>query len=343
MMHWRRFAARPLSLAIFALALLAGCGGDGDDADGDGPPPPVDVDFRAEMRDLVEDLAAHARATAAGFVVVTQNGQPLITADGRADGTLVADYLAAFDGVGQEGVYYGYDADNVPTDPADRDELLAYLDRLVVAGKQVLATSYCWDHDKIDDALTRSRVRGYLAFAAPARARNVIPDYPAAPHRVHDGDVDALAQARNYLYLSDPGLFASVDDYLAALAATDFDVLVLDAFFGGTILAPAQLAGLGTKQNGGRRLVLAYLPVADAESDRYYWQDAWNDDPPDWLESSDAAWPANTRVRYWEPGWRAILLGSADAYLDRILAAGFDGAYLDGVDTFEYFEERYGN
>jgi cysteinyl-tRNA synthetase len=35
-----------------------------------------------------------------------------------------------------------------------------------------------------------------------------------------------------------------------------------------------------------------------------------------------------------------VLFGSDDAYLDRILAAGFDGAYLDIIDAFEYFEEN---
>ena len=33
-------------------------------------------------------------------------------------------------------------------------------------------------------------------------------------------------------------------------------------------------------------------------------------------------------------------MGSPDAYLDRILAAGFDGVYLDIIDAFEYFEAK---
>ncbi|MCX5769013.1 MAG: hypothetical protein NTZ09_01885 [Candidatus Hydrogenedentes bacterium] len=34
------------------------------------------------------------------------------------------------------------------------------------------------------------------------------------------------------------------------------------------------------------------------------------------------------------------ILGGPDAYLDRIITAGFDGVYLDIIDAFEYFEEK---
>jgi cysteinyl-tRNA synthetase len=47
------------------------------------------------------------------------------------------------------------------------------------------------------------------------------------------------------------------------------------------------------------------------------------------------------KVRYWEAGWRAVLLGGDPAigagYLDRIVDQGFDGIYLDIVDAFEFF------
>jgi len=46
-------------------------------------------------------------------------------------------------------------------------------------------------------------------------------------------------------------------------------------------------------------------------------------------------WPGNFKVRYWEEGWREVVYG----YLGRVMEAGFDGAYLDVVDAFEYFEE----
>jgi len=45
-------------------------------------------------------------------------------------------------------------------------------------------------------------------------------------------------------------------------------------------------------------------------------------------------------VRYWDPRWQAVIYGSASAHLDRILAAGFDGVYLDIIDAYQYYENK---
>ena len=37
------------------------------------------------------------------------------------------------------------------------------------------------------------------------------------------------------------------------------------------------------------------------------------------------------RREFWDPEWQAIIFD----YVDRIVAAGFDGVYLDKVDEFE--------
>ena len=41
-------------------------------------------------------------------------------------------------------------------------------------------------------------------------------------------------------------------------------------------------------------------------------------------------------MRFWDPAWQEIIF----AYTDRILAAGFDGVYLDKVDEFEEMGHR---
>jgi cysteinyl-tRNA synthetase len=39
-------------------------------------------------------------------------------------------------------------------------------------------------------------------------------------------------------------------------------------------------------------------------------------------------------VRFWYPGWQDIIVYNEDSYLSRIIAAGFDGVYLDRVDAY---------
>ena len=45
-------------------------------------------------------------------------------------------------------------------------------------------------------------------------------------------------------------------------------------------------------------------------------------------------WVGNFAVQYWGPEWQHILFGTPESYLERILARGFDGVYLDRVDAF---------
>ena len=54
-------------------------------------------------------------------------------------------------------------------------------------------------------------------------------------------------------------------------------------------------------------------------------------------------WEGNYKVRYWTRAWQDLLYGSADGYLDKIIAAGFDGAFLDVIDAYDYFYEKEGH
>ena len=92
------------------------------------------------------------------------------------------------------------------------------------------------------------------------------------------------------------------------------------------------------KANGGKRLVICYMSIGEAEDYRYYWQSEWKRDKPAWLARENPEWRGNYKVRYWDPAWQEIICGAGDSYLNRILAAGFDGVYLDIIDAFEYFE-----
>ena len=55
---------------------------------------------------------------------------------------------------------------------------------------------------------------------------------------------------------------------------------------------------------------------------------------PVWLGAENPEWRGNFVVRYWHPDWKAIMFGARDAALDRIIAAGFDGVYLDRADAY---------
>jgi cysteinyl-tRNA synthetase, unknown class len=125
---------------------------------------------------------------------------------------------------------------------------------------------------------------------------------------------------------------------IASLAQRDADMLVTDyAREGGKIpLTADEVAKLKTKPNGQRRIVISYLSIGEAEEFRFYWNETWKTQKPAWLERENCAWPKAWMVRFWEAGWRDLIVSGPDAYLKRIIAAGFDGVYLDRVDMWEH-------
>lgn len=88
------------------------------------------------------------------------------------------------------------------------------------------------------------------------------------------------------------------------------------------------------RAEGCDRIVLSYLSIGEAENYRYYWRPEWIDNSPDWLFPENQEWGGNFPVKFWRPEWQRIIFGSPSAYLDKIIAAGFDGVYLDRIDVY---------
>jgi cysteinyl-tRNA synthetase len=126
-----------------------------------------------------------------------------------------------------------------------------------------------------------------------------------------------------------------------ALAASPYDMVVIDYSRDGKpagALTPDEVDKIRAKPDGQRRIVLAYLSIGEAQTYRHYWKWYWGWVfgvlSPRWLGSENPEWPGNYGVRYWHEGWQSIIFGGENSYLERIVKAGFDGVYLDGVDEY---------
>lgn len=313
--------------------LFAAC--DVHNATEDGPQGPRN--YRQDMRNFVVSIRNYAAAMDPGFIVIPQNGQELITTDSTAGGALAQPYVSLISGQAREDLYYGYTADNVATPAADRDYMLGYLDRCEANAVQVLVIDYCSTHSFMDNSYAQSFSHGFISFAADHRDLDNVPNYPAAPYNVSADNITTLGQARNFLYLINPN-FADKQTFLNTVAATNHDAVVVDLFFWEDQLTQADVNSLRQKANGGTRLVICYMSIGEAENYRYYWQPSWATNPPSWLGTENPDWPGNFKVEYWQPEWQAIMTGNDSSYTHRIVAAGFDGVYLDLVDAFDYFE-----
>ena len=296
--------------------------------------------YRQDMRDFVQGISAYAKGIKPSFIVIPQNGHELLTENGEETGRLAVRYLDAIDGVGREDLFYGYDEDDVATPLLELEHMVSFMDIAEKSGVEVLVTDYCSTHSLVDRSYYHNAARGYISFAADQRELDNIPDYPENPYKVHASDVTSLREAKNFLYLINPGSFPSRDAFLNAVRETDYDIIVIDLFYQDTALAVSEVASLKIKANGGSRLIIAYMSIGEAEDYRYYWQTEWEIEPPSWLAEENPQWPGNYKVQYWNKDWQSIIHGKGNSYLTKILDVGFDGVYLDIIDAFEYFEDQ---
>ncbi len=298
------------------------------------------TDYRAEMKGFVASIATRARLVVPSFGVFPQNGADL--GDDPA-------YLATITGIGQEDLHYGYNQDAVPTPAGVTAALEIALDRFAAAGKLVLTVDYpftrasmpTFDEEsvrRVRRSYRRSRAKGYVPYATVrSLSRLVINPVTEIPPGAGDG----WDRVRDWGYRLQPSRNQTRRQFLTALRSSPFDLIVIDYSLEGddaTRFTPEQIASL--KRDG--RKVVAYLSIGEAESYRWYWQEAWEADhdgvpdagAPAWLLAVNPDWPGNYKVKYWDPAWQSIIFG----YLDIILGQGFDGVYLDIIDAYEYFE-----
>jgi cysteinyl-tRNA synthetase len=242
-------------------------------------------------------------------------------------------------GIGREDLFFGYSEDDKATPQIEQEYMLGFLDLAEVHGLEVLVTDYCSTPAKVESSYAWCEDKHYISFAADQRDLSSIPGYPVDPYNTNDNDVTMLSQARNFLYLINTEQYATKTEFIEVLQQTDYDVLIIDLFFDGDDILDAQdIASLSIKASGGLRLILAYCSIGEAEDYRYYWQDAWEFEPPAWLGPENPDWPGNYKVRYWDPDWQDIIFNNDNSYIKKILDAGFDGIYLDIIDAFEYWE-----
>lgn len=285
-----------------------------------------------KMQDFIIAISSYARSSNPNFILIPQNGAELLFNDVNADGSLDQNFLAAINGIAVEELYF-----NGTYQPDDyRLQMLLK----TKASIPVLVADYHQSDTTLPLSYQYADSDGFIAF--PRVSNNY--DYQYIPDSVHHenaNDVLSLSAAQNYLYLISTGGFPDKASYLAAIQQTNFDAVIIDAFYGDELLTSAEVSSLKTKANGGQRLVIAYMSIGSAEKYRYYWKEDWKIHHPRWLKKEYDGYPDEIWVKYWKQDWKDIIYGNDESYTKKLLNVGFDGTYLDNVEAFYflYFDE----
>jgi cysteinyl-tRNA synthetase len=123
-----------------------------------------------------------------------------------------------------------------------------------------------------------------------------------------------------------PDVTVAVDQ----LEAVKLDLVVLGRFDGvGREWQRNQILRLAQK-----KWVFSYLSVGQAQRYETYWKPGWVSGNPAWVlnvwTSGGKTYPDTFNVAYWEPAWQQIMFDT----IDRIIAAGFDGVFIDQSDPY---------
>ncbi len=290
------------------------------------------INYRQEMRNFVVAISKKAKSQNPTFQIIPQNGVEIISTDATPNGQLAAEYVSAIDGQGQEDLFFGYTKNNKPTPKSTTDYLKSYLSRLCEAGKTVLTTDYCSSIENIKSSQQKNQSAGFVSYQATSRNLELISE--TQPQNENSDIITNLRQVKNFLYLINPENFSTKNDFIEAVCSTNYDLIIMDLFLNDSEFSAEEIERLHCKANGGKRLVIAYMSIGEAEDYRYYWDKSWKRGNPSWLDKENPNWKGNYKVKYWDSEWQAIIFD----YLSRIINAGFDGVYLDIIDAFEYYE-----
>jgi len=285
-----------------------------------------------KMQQFVVDISQYARSLDPDFVIIPQNGPELAFNDAEPENELNQEYLAAIDGMGMEEIFY--------FETFSPDEYRLDMLRKLVPLKKIMVSEFVNSASLLPDALQRNYNEGFICFVR--NSDNYY--YTKIPDTIpfeNSNNISTLADAQNYLYIINSENYASKQNFLSAIDATNFDVILIDLFFEETAFTTAEINELKTKANGAQRLVIAYMNVGSAENYRYYWQDDWKLHNPNWIKKKYDGYEDEFWVEFWNEDWQKIIFGNNDSYTKKIIDAGFDGAYLDNVEAyyFLYFND----
>ena len=278
------------------------------------------------MRDFVKEIRNN---TSSSKIIISQNGNELYFKNNKID----ENFFKITDGTTQESLYYGDTLKfNVATSKEANNELLKLLLPIRKKGKLIFVINYGKGEKKRNFLKQESLKTNLLNELLPSFALN---DFYKPINDYNTNDIHNLNEVKNYLCLLNPEKFSSMDEYYQALKNTNYDLLLIEVSYDNVFFTKEQIEGLKVKKNGGKRIVIAYLSIGEAEDYRFYWKKEWNKNKPDWIVSENENWSGNYIVKYWKPEWKEII----KEYQKKLDEIGVDGYLLDTLDSYSYFEK----
>ena len=284
-----------------------------------------------EMQKFVRSISNYAHSQNPNFIIIPQNGSELAFIDAEPENDLNYDYLNCINGLGIEELFYNGSSSE---DSYRLDQLIK-----IPKDKKIMVADYLSDDADLNTAVAKNSSYGFISY--PRQSNNYDYLYIQSPiTNENTNDINNLGEAQNYLYLISTSNFSDKYDLINSVKSTNYDLIIIDLFFDDAELSPDDITALKQKANGGKRLVVSYINVGAAEKYRYYWKKGWMVHVPHWLKKRYKGYKDEYWVKFWNKKWQSIIYGNSDSYMQKIITAGFDGAYLDNVEAYYFLYNK---
>jgi cysteinyl-tRNA synthetase len=301
------------------------------------------LNLREEMRKFIQSISSYARRAKPNFIIIVQDGLELLVKRDDVDENRISPartYMRSIDGVLAQNLFYDI---KTPGKPPPPDRQRGMLNRAQFAkdnGLPVFTLDFGQGKAVIDDVHKQARTRGYIAQVANEAFEDVseLPSYPERPFGENPGSIVSLRQVKNYALVTNSQPFGREDEFALAMHDNNFDMLIVEVFHGRRPLSRQAVETLKYKKLGAKRLVLASMNLGAAASYAYYWKPNWREGSPGWINAPVRGDPDRYNVQFWNPAWQQIIYGNPNSFVYGLIAQGFDGVVITGVEAFKFFE-----
>jgi cysteinyl-tRNA synthetase len=305
------------------------------------------IDYREEMRKFVQLISEYGRLTKPNFAIVTKNGLDLLIKRNIYNDKITPkarSYMRSIDGVMQEGMFFSQAHNGQPFGSPQvrhiQTKMLRLADYAKKSGLKVLTHDFGNGNKAIDDVRKLANARGFLSLMSdvPSHSIRKLTSHPSRPPQENSNNIISFGMIKNYAVIRNSVSFGLQSEFALKMHDTNYDALFVEVLHGSTPLSRQAVETLKYKKIGSRRMVLAYMNVGRAANYQYYWGNNWTTGYPSWVDEPLNSEPDHYRVKFWDKDWQNIITGNQNSYLYGIIAQGFDGVVIDGIDSYKFYE-----
>lgn len=301
------------------------------------------IDLRESMRKFIQSISVYARGQKRDFAVVIEGGLEMLAKVDEADETKsypARTYMRSIDAVLVEALNFGDPKPGQATLPERRAPKLTAVQLAKRNGLKVFAIDYTTSPAQSDQSYKTNAALGLIPFAAPKPMAEIdaLPRHPKRPFAENPNSAISLASVKNFVAIGDSSPFGRQDEFALKVHDTNFDMVVVDVFHGRQPLTKQAVETLKYKKLGAKRLVMARVDIGSAASYQYFWKPDWREGDPVFVSAPHPRNPDRHYVEFWREEWQKIIAGDPNSYIFGVIAQGFDGAVLAGLDAVRYFE-----